>query len=421
MRTAALLAVVLGALGLWATDAPAAAPAAFVAGATASGVRLTYTVPTFLVLEEFVDAGGPIAQSQLATGDVSRAFASNPFPGATAVGAPGVVAFGTGLPAPPDYPLFVSADYPFKPHQESQDPVGVYKLDATAAAKESSALAAAGPEQAGTFGRTNVKLAANGVVTSVAETVVHGISLGEGVLEIASVKSRSVTTLARGASKPKTVTELVIEGASVMGTPVGFNSKGLQIASSGVPVAAAEQLAPLNAALRDAGLNVKVVHVGAIDNGAAADALEITSVNRLPVPGGPTGTAIYRFGGATSYIGVGAAAVDAAPGLLPSGGPTAEDVNGSASAPSPLAASSGSPNGDAASPQGGSSRASTEAVRRALAPAADVRPGALARDLRKTVRWLYVVFIVGGVLFMVAASLWHSKGVQVPWTASSPG
>jgi hypothetical protein len=397
------------ALTLGIPAAPAQVPSAFVANASANGVRVQYTVPAFLVLERFVDGGGPIAQAEMASGEVARAFASNPYPGDTAVGLPGIVAFGTGLPAPPDYPLYVSADYPFKPEQSAGDASGTFRLTAKAGTKETTAVAAAGPDASGAVSRAVTTVADDGTVTAVAETVTKGISAGEGVLEIAAVTSRSVTTLEPGATKPKTVTDLSVDGASIAGTPVSITPQGLRIGTSGIPLAAAEQLAPINAALQQSGLTVRVVEGADIEGGGSSDVVEITHVGAVPVPGSPTGTFIYRFGGATSSITVGEGAFVApiVQGAFDSG----DQQDALATAPSDL----GLPAADVP----GLSNASLP--RLAVTPASDVAQVIVPRDLRKTIRFFYTVIMVGGALLGLALALWRSKGVHVPWTTSSPG
>jgi hypothetical protein len=347
----------------------------------------------------------------MASGNVVRAFASNPYPGDTVVAAGGVVAFGTGLPAPPDYPLYVSADYPFKPEQTSQDASGTYRLAAKAGSSEANALAAVGPDASGVLGRAVTTVADDGTVTARAETVSKGLSAGAGVLEIASVTSRSITTLAPGATKPTTVTDLQIDGASVMGTPVGITPQGIRIGTTAIPLAAAEQLAPVNAALQQSGLTVQVVEGAATDGGGSADALRITQVGAVPVPGNPTGTLIYQFGGATSFIDVGAGA-GAAPIVQDSFAPGSPSVAGElAVAPDdlPLAAA------DVPAFSPGS------LPRVVASPASDISRVLVPRDLRSAVRFFYTVIMVGGALLGVALALWRSKGVHVPWTTSSPG
>jgi hypothetical protein len=242
--------------------------------------------------------------------------------------------------------------------------------------------------------------------------VSKGLSLGAGVLEIASVTSRSVTTLAPGASKPTTVTDLHIDGASVMGTPVGITPQGIRIGTTGVPIAVAEQMAPLNAALQQSGLTVQVVDGAGTEGGGSADVLQVTQVGAVPVPGNPTGTLIYRFGGATSFINVGAGA-GAAPIVQDSFDPGAPaSVAGDLAVVPP---DLGLPAADLPAFSAGSPQ------RLAASPVSDVSQVLVPRDLRSAVRFFYIVIMVGGALLGVALALWRSKGVHVPWTTSSPG
>src|SRR5437870_1262081 len=77
------------------------------AGAEARGASINYTMPGFIAVDEFIDGGGPVAQSTVQPGS-RKSFASLPYPGGTAIGFPGVFGFLFGV-VPPGYPLFVSA------------------------------------------------------------------------------------------------------------------------------------------------------------------------------------------------------------------------------------------------------------------------------------------------------------------------
>src|SRR5438876_440627 len=80
----------------------------FSATAVAEGVRVSYDVPNFVLVSTFVDGAAPIASAVLESSGTSRSFASQPYPGSTAVAGPGIVA-GFGGPNLPDYPFFVTA------------------------------------------------------------------------------------------------------------------------------------------------------------------------------------------------------------------------------------------------------------------------------------------------------------------------
>ena len=111
----ALLMTLAGA-GL-ATSATAGADTAtrsLVGVASASGMRATYTVPDYVVVSEFFDGGGPVAQANVDTTGKATGFGSLPYPGENAVTAPGLLTFATGVPVP-GYPFYARADYPVTP------------------------------------------------------------------------------------------------------------------------------------------------------------------------------------------------------------------------------------------------------------------------------------------------------------------
>ena len=60
-------------------------------GAQASGMYIRYGIPGFLVVENFIDGGGPVAQSLADTSAGAGSFASLPYPGETAIAGPGTL------------------------------------------------------------------------------------------------------------------------------------------------------------------------------------------------------------------------------------------------------------------------------------------------------------------------------------------
>jgi hypothetical protein len=73
----ALVAAMAGP-GVW--PAASADSSGLIGLATAQGVRVTYNVPGYLVIETLVDGGGPIAQSKLDTSGSYVGFGSLPYP-----------------------------------------------------------------------------------------------------------------------------------------------------------------------------------------------------------------------------------------------------------------------------------------------------------------------------------------------------
>lgn len=148
---------------------------------------------------------------------------------------------------------------------------------------------------------TSAVVGDGGGATATAESVTTLLSFGDGTLRIASVSSRSATTLGPGDAEPVTTSELRIEGATIGGQAVTIEPDGIHPADAG-PVALSPPGTTFDDVLAAAGLSVRRITAG----GGGADALVITSVH--PLPGtGASGTLVWRFGGAATTIRVGAA------------------------------------------------------------------------------------------------------------------
>jgi hypothetical protein len=312
--------------------------------ASAQGMRITYTVPDFLVVSEVIDGGGPVAQSLLETGGQSTAFASLPYPGENGVGGPALLLGLLGQSPPGSYPFYVRADSTVNPTVELRDPSGSYALRATAEAQKAigtADVAFGAPDQpaSSAAAHTEVLTAADGRMTVTAESLFRGLSLAEGLLRIASVESRSVTVYGPGETDPKTATQLIVDGARVGDQAVTIGPDGVQ--ALGAPLPAPTGGPDLNRMLAQGGLTVRTVSAGAVKGGGAADALEIVSDHGIPVPGLPRGVLSLRIGGATTALSVGSMpSLEATPGL-----PTASPEGGSdhSTAPPTVGAPAGDP------------------------------------------------------------------------------
>ena len=369
----------------------------FVATAEASGMYVRYGIPGFLVVENYIDGGGPVSQAVLGSDGTAQSFASLPYPGPTAIGYPGLAALVTGS-APPGYPFYASASNPVQPKQTVNDPSGAYSLSAEAGDSSSVSDAhfspAGKPEQSAPSTQTRSNVTVDGdKVTATAASLGQGIVAGP--LTIGSVRSTSTTTYQKGADKPVTRTELRVQGGKVNDTTFSFGPEGLQVAQQGVPVPAGTGLQSLNQALAPSGLSIHLAEATALESGAAAGALEI--VDTAPVPAAGQGTLRIRFGGASSMISLGAvegaAAADtgsaAGPGSGGGGytypGQSASEQAGPAPSPSavtePVAAepaygaATAGPVGEPA-PSGAALTAGSEAVGAAAPPGEPAGPGA---------------------------------------------
>jgi hypothetical protein len=296
----------LAGLAPMSAGAEPAGPRNVVASGRAQGFRATYTVPDYVIVSEFFDGGGPVTDAVTDSTGRATSLASLPWPGENAVTAPGTLSAAFGRSVPLAYPFFVRADHPTTPSAELRDPTGAYAITAAAAAGKANAAGAfsGGNGVSGSRATTSAVLDDAGVVRVVAETVDTGLSIGDGALRIASVRSRSETTLAPNDAKPVTASQLIIEGATLAGQAVTVDSTGVHLAGQAVPAPVGRGLASENDLLGQAGISVTVTPTG---KPGSADALVITSRQIIPAPNNPKGTLVMRFGGASSEIVVGGA------------------------------------------------------------------------------------------------------------------
>ena len=387
--------------------------AALIGTATATGSRGTYTVPNFLIVSTIFDGGGPISQAVLNTSGDATGFGSLPYPGDTAVNAPGLLSVATGKPIPFSYPFFVQATAPTTPQASASDPSGQYALKASATDSEAMGVASmgTGASPSGSVSTSSVKTDASGAVTAVADAAVHGISLN-GVLKIASVTSHSESVLGPSDTKPVTKASTTVEGVTVAGQAVLVGPNGIGV--PGQSVATAPVVDALNAALKQAGLGLKTVTSQPVAGGTATSALEVTQVGALPLPGSPTGTMVFDLASTSSSIvsgtGPGRTSGQATP-AAPGNPPSALGSTGESAPAAPSVGDSGS--SVAALPSTGSTPA--HLGRAPSQPGVVDAPQLLARDLRSTFRILYVVAAVGAALLLAGSALWRSGGVRVAW------
>lgn len=310
MKRAAIVvgaaALLIGGLGpgsvvdAHADESPAPERRNVVAQATAAGMRATYTMPDFVAVSEFFDGGGPVAESLADGTGRATSFAALPWPGENAVTAPGALSVVAGRSVPLAYPFYVSADHPTTPSAALADPTGTYALSAAVEGGKAAARGAVGGGGSGSVAETSVVLDDGGITRVVAQSTDSALSVGDGVLTIARIASRSETTLRPSDAAPVTRTVLVVEGARVAGQPVTIGPDGVHAASGVAPVPFGQGDASLNQALAQSGISVRTMSSG---TPGGADVLVITSVH--PVPGATTGTLVQRFGGAWTEIVIG--------------------------------------------------------------------------------------------------------------------
>lgn len=422
-----------------------AAPAGFVATASAQDARVTYSVLGFAAVEDVVDGGGTVAQAQLDGGGNSRSFAALPYPGDLVVNGPGLFAFATGQQLPGGYPFFVAAEHPLRPEAKLDGPGGRYSLLAQAALQHSAGqgrLQLGDGESGGvTHGQAVTEVTGDGTVRSTATSITEGLVLAGGQFRIGTVRSSSLTTLARGADHPTSTSSLVVDGMTVAGNPVTVGPEGLSIAGSAVPGGAGLQT--VKQTLAQAGIEVQLVEAQTHNGGERARSLEIRSVATPPFPGSPPQQVVISLGGATTAISVGESLPGAIPTLPPEtisepAPPAGPGAGPAADIPAPAAGSGGAV-GDGpavtAAPEpigSGPLRSDFPALHHgspAVLPTPDgAQPGAaarhsaspvaqgpplrqvtLARGLRHPITAVYLPLVVGAAVMLTGGFLWLTR------------
>ncbi len=442
-RAAALLAVGLAGptvlAGIAAAD-PELGP--FVATSSAAGVRVGYFVPGFVVVEEFVDAGGPVAQTRLDTASADS-YAALPHPGGTVLAYQGLAAL-AGVNSPVGYPFFVSATHPANPEQSLTDPSGGYRLSAKAGSEASEAIASAaagsGDVAVAAMRGDASTIKADDKVTAKAVTLTEGIRVGD-TLRIASVRSRSVSVRVAGEAEPKTQTELAIDGLRINDQAFGFGPQGFTVGGTPVPVPPAEANKVANQVLAPAGISLRFIEAAPVPGGAVAPVLEITAPHKLPVPGEPTGTLTLRLGGAASSVtntdaaplpgldtgseaplpGVDTPVPPADAGALPAASaPFETTAPASPFAPAPLSSSSTPAPFTGSSPVGSDdvTEAATTGAQAVAAPVAAARPGLVIRATDVGgMSAAYGAVLVAVVAALLGAFAWFRGGMKA-WLGS---
>jgi hypothetical protein len=296
----------LGVLGVGtarAADSPTAPSGVAVGTANASGIRTSYDFPGFLVVDQFYDVGGPVAQSNVNSSGAGTAFASFPYPGDTIVNAPALANVGTGQAFPFTYPLYVVTDGNLTPKASARDASGTIALNAESGPRSAvSGAKAAGPTAgvivtSGSVQNASVVMAADGTMTSTADSITRGIDVG--VLKIAEVHVHTVSLLHPGDSKPTTTSLTEVAGVSVLGQTVGLDPDGITLPGQGGGTSDSAGLNALNQALSASGVTVSLA---GNDGGTGSAGVQILQKGKLPFNGSPVGVARTLIGNASSSI-----------------------------------------------------------------------------------------------------------------------
>jgi hypothetical protein len=295
--------------------------------AAADGVRVTWTVPNFAVIDSPVDGGGPSAQARLDSLGASTAFASLPYPGDAFVGLPGLLAGFTGLPAAPAYPFYVHSSHPTVPDAAFASGPGM-ALSAHSDASASKAAASAGQDGGTTVARpastAETIRAADGTLSATATSTVDGVVLGP--LSIRGLVS-TATVLRTTDGRQQVSSSLAAASVSVGGTTAALTDGGLVLAGAAAPVGTD----PLADALAKAGVSVAFTRATATKDGVVAPSLAVTFTQYSAVIQRPV-TIRYVFGATSASV------MATAPLALP--GPPAAGPGDSLVGPAAAAAAS---------------------------------------------------------------------------------
>jgi len=250
------------------------------ARAVADGMRVGFGMPKFLIVEQFVDWGGPVAEAVTDELD-NRGFASLPYPGDNGIGGPGTAAGLLGLPSPPAYPFYVTSSYPSQPEaswgqegwrlQSKSD-----ELSSTAVARGGSASSQAAVLGSSATARTH-RDAATGAVEAEAGSRVDGFRIGDALSIGRVVSSARSSRLAGGASTRSST--FVVDGLSIGGHAVGFGPAGFVLADQKTPL---PDSSPLLQALRAQGIMLTYLAPVEAPDGVTSAGLSITQSVKLP-------------------------------------------------------------------------------------------------------------------------------------------
>jgi hypothetical protein len=402
-----------GATGAWSASRPVAATdmkfTAFDATAAADGVRVLVYAPSAPLSSNVFDGGAPVTQALVNGIGESRALASIPYPGDTALSLPSLLLPLLGLPAPPDYPLLASSTAPNKP--KGTVDVGPLHMaarsDQYSSAAESSGGGGSGANAIGNFATMASTTASTATtkVVSKAESTTEAVNFG-GVLSIGRVHAvASVTRPATG--KSTTTSALEIEGVKVAGTTIGVTSKGFLLPGSTAPVPDTNALSPV---LDAAGLSLQYVQAQPLTNGIVSAGLAITVRS-------PSATLTYILG---RVLATATSSVTQSAALPLDTGVVAPESSGAGPAAGTGPSASPTASGATAGLSGGNVAAPTAVAPVVAAPAARQTAGlAASRVPTSTVSTtsFYLVLVIGALVGLVGAALVRIFGVRLVWTS----
>lgn len=260
-----------------AAGAPSAPPA-FLAVASADGIRTWVIADGAPVTDNPYDGGSPVAQALFEPVGEASAFGSVLYPGDAIVSAPGLVAGFTQGQAPPipDYPVIARAD---RLQPESSAEVPGSTMRANVGDDSAAAVATIGADEAsGSRAEAAAGIDDQGRPFAVGEASVSGFETS-GVA-LGSIRSAASVVLAQDGSLERT-SSFQVAPFDVGGIRVAVGPDGFELAGTALPLEDAGLADLLDDALAPAGVEIDFLPQEELDNGVVSAGLRITSTVQL--------------------------------------------------------------------------------------------------------------------------------------------
>jgi hypothetical protein len=217
--------------------------------ANSTGVSVLYQIKGLLPIDQLVEGASLFSESQVGS-SWSTSIAAAPYPGSTAMSAPGTADgfAGTDLP---DYPMAARAEAPLTPHDDRSAGASTMVADA----EPGHATATAGNGAGDTGVQTVTEVAAGDVLRAHGVSTSQGLAFADGALTVGSVQS-VVSVEVRSGEIAVTENRTLVSDVAVLGTHVVVGNDGVVVADQPIDLSGAD---PAAAALEKAGLRLRVV------------------------------------------------------------------------------------------------------------------------------------------------------------------
>ncbi|MGQ0845744.1 MAG: hypothetical protein ACT4QF_16610 [Sporichthyaceae bacterium] len=290
-----VLTPVVATFGVGPADAADTPPAGngggtFSGRAAADGVRLTLSVKDYLIVEDFVDGGGPTARATLDSLGESTAFSSLPYPGESGVAVPGLISTVSGKSVP-SYPFIVSSQFPSRPSDQVSQPGYLMKAesgDSKSAAQTSAGATTANGEEFGSFSTAGVD-AVNGTITSTGEARTR-FAIGAFALNGAVSKASIVRTPDGKVIKKSSFEASAIRLGDLL---IGVTEKGLIVGSESTPL---DPASAVSESITSSGITVSFLPAVQTKDSVLSSGLVISTEQPLAGVGNARGVVSYIVG-----------------------------------------------------------------------------------------------------------------------------